>query len=245
MNEGTKESTAEGTKESTAAGDKSDFLTRLGAAIVLLIIAISTLWLGGYVYAAMLGLAGVLLLREWYELVQAMTRTASARIAVTVLGGLVAIVAVACLWLVRIELGFIGALWLFGMVWATDIGAYFAGRGFGGRLLSPKISPKKTWSGLGGGMVAALVVGATLGDRAGIVGVPLWIGLLVGLLAQMGDLFESWIKRRAGCKDSGRLIPGHGGLFDRVDGLLPVAIILGILTASGQLTRLAPIAIQS
>jgi phosphatidate cytidylyltransferase len=99
----------------------------------------------------------------------------------------------------------------------------------------PPISPSKTWSGLIGGMIAALVVGSTVADRGGIVGVPLWIGLVMGLIAQLGDLGESWMKRRAGAKDSGKLIPGHGGLFDRVDGLLPVALILGALAYAGQI----------
>ena len=84
-------------------------------------------------------------------------------------------------------------------------------------------------------MVAALIASATIGDRAGIIGVPLWIGLFMGLLAQLGDLAQSWMKRRAGVKDSGKLIPGHGGLFDRVDGVLPVALLLGALAFAGQI----------
>ena len=82
-------------------------------------------------------------------------------------------------------------------------------------------------------VVAALF--ATIGDRAGIIGVPLWIGLFMGLLAQLGDLAQSWMKRRAGVKDSGKLIPGHGGLFDRVDGVLPVALLLGALAFASQI----------
>src|SRR3546814_12267720 len=85
--------------------------------------------------------------------------------------------AIGGLWFVRDRLGVTAALWVFGMVWAADIGAYFAGRAFGGARLAPKISPSKTWSGLVGAMVAALIASATIGDRAGIVGVPLWIGL--------------------------------------------------------------------
>ena len=84
-------------------------------------------------------------------------------------------------------------------------------------------------------MIAALIASATIGDRGQIIGVPLWIGLFMGLLAQLGDLGESWMKRRAGVKDSGKLIPGHGGIFDRVDGLLPVALILGALAVAGQI----------
>src|SRR3546814_18238644 len=84
-------------------------------------------------------------------------------------------------------------------------------------------------------MVAARIASSTIGARACSTGVPLWIGLFMGLLAQLGDLAQSWMKRRAGVKDSGKLIPGHGGLFDRVDGVLPVALLLGALAFAGQI----------
>ncbi|WP_288987577.1 phosphatidate cytidylyltransferase, partial [uncultured Sphingopyxis sp.] len=178
---------------------------------------------------------GALLLVEWFQLVRAMGLGSGGKAAFSALGLLLVIGAIGGLWYIRQNLGMTAALWVFGMVWATDIGAYFAGRAFGGARLAPTISPSKTWSGLVGGMIAALITSATIGDRGQIIGVPLWIGLFMGLLAQLGDLGESWMKRRAGVKDSGKLIPGHGGIFDRVDGLLPVALILGALAVAGQI----------
>jgi phosphatidate cytidylyltransferase len=112
-------------------------------------------------------------------------------------------------------------LWLLLVVWTTDVAAYFAGRAIGGPKLAPRISPGKTWAGLLGGMAGAGLVGA-LGAWlfGGLAGVGALLGALLAAVAQAGDLFESWIKRVAGVKDSGQLIPGHGGILDRVDGLL-------------------------
>ena len=214
---------------------RSDLWTRVGSAIVLFAIAGTALWFGGIAFGLLLLVGGALVVVEWLALVRAMGLGGGTKAALTVLGPAAILGAMAGLWYIRDHLGMTAALWVFGMVWATDIGAYFAGRAFGGARLAPKISPSKTWSGLIGGMVAALVVGSTVADRGGITGLPLWIGLVMGLVAQLGDLGQSWMKRRAGVKDSGKLIPGHGGLFDRVDGLLPVALILGGLAFAGQI----------
>ncbi|MBJ7501883.1 MAG: phosphatidate cytidylyltransferase [Sphingopyxis sp.] len=218
----------------TAAG-KSDLWVRIGSAIVLFAIAGTALWFGGIAFGLLLLVGGALVLVEWFQLVKRMTLGGGSKTALNILGPILVLGAMAGLWFIRDRLGVTAALWVFGMVWATDIGAYFAGRAFGGARLAPRISPSKTWSGLIGGMVAALIASATIGDRAGIVGVPLWIGLFMGLLAQLGDLAQSWMKRRAGVKDSGKLIPGHGGLFDRVDGVLPVALLLGALAFVSQI----------
>ncbi|SNS26398.1 phosphatidate cytidylyltransferase [Sphingopyxis indica] len=218
-----------------ATAAKSDLWVRILSAIILFAIAGVALWLGGIAYGLLLLVGGALTLVEWTALVRAMPLGSGGRAGFIALGLILVAGAIGGLWFVRDALGVTAALWLFGMVWATDIGAYFAGRAFGGARLAPAISPSKTWSGLTGGMVAALIASATIGDRAGIIGVPLWIGLFMGLLAQLGDLGESWMKRRAGVKDSGRLIPGHGGIFDRVDGLLPVALVIGALAAFGPL----------
>lgn len=116
--------------------------------------------------------------------------------------------------------GLEAVLWLLFVVWATDVMAYFTGRALGGPRLAPAISPNKTWAGLAGGVLGAAAVGAALPLLGqGYLHAAI-AGAVVALVAQAGDLFESHLKRRAGVKDSGRLLPGHGGLLDRVDGLL-------------------------
>jgi len=213
-----------------AGAAKSDLWVRIGSAIILFAIAGTALWFGGIAFGLLLLVGGALLLVEWFQLVRAMGLGSGGKAAFSALGLLLVIGAIGGLWYIRQNLGMTAALWVFGMVWATDIGAYFAGRAFGGARLAPTISPSKTWSGLVGGMIAALIASATIGDRGQIIGVPLWIGLFMGLLAQLGDLGESWMKRRAGVKDSGKLIPGHGGLFDRTDGFIAVLAVLGLLS---------------
>jgi len=125
------------------------------------------------------------------------------------------------------------SFWALAIVWATDIGAYFAGRGIGGPKLAPVWSPNKTWAGLIGGMVAAIVVGFAL---TLVLHVQPRLAAFCGLLAvaaQTGDLFESMMKRRAGVKDSGWMLPGHGGVMDRLDGAVPVLCIVALIVASG------------
>ena len=117
--------------------------------------------------------------------------------------------------------------WLMLVTWATDIFAYFAGRSIGGPKLAPKISPNKSWAGLLGGMAGAAIVGAVAAWAFGFdegAASLFWLGAPMGLLAQLGDLYESSVKRRLGVKDSGTLLPGHGGVLDRLDGLLPVIL---------------------
>lgn len=132
-------------------------------------------------------------------------------------------------------------LWLLLVVWATDVMAYFVGRGVGGPRLAPAVSPGKTWSGLFGGMAGAAIVGAVMAMVTGPFRLLPSIALatFLAVVAQIGDLAESSLKRRAGVKDSGGLIPGHGGLFDRIDGLLFAAPVLALIammaTAQGWL----------
>jgi phosphatidate cytidylyltransferase len=124
-------------------------------------------------------------------------------------------------------------LWVLIVTWATDIFAYFAGRGIGGPKLAPRISPSKTWAGLAGGVAGAAAMGWLTAWYFELGSPFLEIGALMGILAQAGDLFESWLKRRAGVKDSGTILPGHGGALDRLDGLLPVVIATFLILASG------------
>jgi len=115
-------------------------------------------------------------------------------------------------------------------IWATDIGAYAAGRTIGGPRLAPRISPKKTWAGLIGGMLSAALVGAGVAAAFGADQpvVAALLGAVLAVVGQAGDLFESAIKRHFNVKDSGHLIPGHGGLLDRVDGLIVAAPVFAL-----------------
>lgn len=122
--------------------------------------------------------------------------------------------------------------WAMVVTWSTDIFAYFAGRGIGGPKLAPRISPSKTWAGLAGGVIGAAVMGALTAHWFDLGSPFFYIGAPMGVIAQGGDLYESWMKRRAGVKDSGTILPGHGGVLDRLDGFLPVVLVtLGLLMA--------------
>jgi phosphatidate cytidylyltransferase len=137
--------------------------------------------------------------------------------------------------------GFVALILILLVVWATDIGGYFAGRGIGGPKLWPRVSPKKTWAGAVGGFAGSLVVafGFFVFDHHGAdpsqmlkLGPLLLLGSVLSIASQLGDLFESAVKRRFGVKDSSHLIPGHGGLMDRLDGYVAaivVAAIFGVL----------------
>lgn len=132
-------------------------------------------------------------------------------------------------------IGFVGTLWLASVVWACDTGAYVAGTTIGGPKLAPRISPKKTWAGLAGGMATAAVVSwvfAGFGYTGAVWGLA-GLGALLAVVSQLGDLAESAVKRHFGVKDSGTLIPGHGGILDRVDGLLFAAPAAAMLVLWG------------
>lgn len=125
--------------------------------------------------------------------------------------------------------GLILTLWALALVWMTDIGAFFTGRSLRGPKLAPRISPAKTWSGLIGGILLATIFAALLHAYEGLPFRLFAATPFLAALAQGGDLYESWIKRRAGVKDSGNILPGHGGVLDRVDGLVPVAPVAALL----------------
>ena len=127
------------------------------------------------------------------------------------------------------DIGLVYTLWTLALVWACDIGAYFSGRTIGGPKLAPAVSPNKTWAGLIGGMVAATLFAVAMHYAYGLGMTAVLATPFLAALAQGGDLFESWLKRRAGAKDSGTLLPGHGGALDRLDGVVPVAPAAALL----------------
>ena len=213
---------------------KSDLGVRTLSAIVMLAVAGVAIWLGGIVLDAFIALVAAVCLGELAMLVAKASSGSLARLVGWVVGA--AYIAAAAYALIGFDLEEL--VLVIGLVIATDTGAYFAGRAIGGPKIAPKISPSKTWAGLIGGMIAAAFwMGAAIYVIASMAEsgqptshvAPFAIGgAVLAVAAQAGDFFESWLKRRAGVKDSSRLIPGHGGVFDRVDGLLPVAILSGI-----------------
>jgi len=156
---------------------------------------------------------------------------------------LLAYVTLFSLFWMRTIVGAEGIFYIVAIIAGTDIGGYFAGRSIGGPKLAPKISPNKTWAGLAGGTLAAIsvsviytffiwpefrIVGVTLPHLAAI-GIAVITSAILAPVSQMGDLLESWLKRKRGVKDSGQIIPGHGGILDRVDGYLTAAPLLSLM----------------
>jgi phosphatidate cytidylyltransferase len=137
--------------------------------------------------------------------------------------------------LVRLDqtYGFVALILILLVVWVTDIGGYFAGRGIGGPKLWPRVSPNKTWAGAIGGFAASLVVAAGFAAFSKMnpplkLGPLLLLGAALSIASQLGDLFESAVKRRFGVKDSSHIIPGHGGLMDRLDGFVAAVVMAAI-----------------
>ncbi|GAA0281350.1 phosphatidate cytidylyltransferase [Alteraurantiacibacter aestuarii] len=216
---------------------KSDLGVRTASAIVMLAVAGLAVWLGGWFWIVFVAVIALGVLREWGVLAFAITPGIPARVAWLVAG--VVYIGIAAITLISLrviadQFGSKAFAMVVGGVIATDIGAYFAGRTIGGPKIAPRISPSKTWAGLAGGMFAAsLLAVALMYHSEGLANLPgkIIIGCGTAIAAQTGDFFESWMKRRAGVKDSGHLIPGHGGLFDRVDGLLAVLFVLAIIAS--------------
>lgn len=129
--------------------------------------------------------------------------------------------------------GLVLTFWALSLVWATDIGAFFAGRTIGGPKIAPAISPSKTWAGLIGGMAAATLLAAGFHRWFALPMLLVYVTPLLAVAAQAGDFFESWMKRRAGVKDSGTLLPGHGGVLDRLDGVVISAPLAALTVALG------------
>jgi phosphatidate cytidylyltransferase len=210
----------------------------------MLAVAGTALWWGGLVLDAFIAAVAVAVYVEMALLLSKMGLPRSRRVAALIAG----LVYVGWAAGVLMVLPGLYVLLLSGVVVCTDTGAFFVGRAIGGPKIAPRISPSKTWAGLAGGMAAAAIWTAVamallrwgLSGLGGAeprlwpalvsreVGIAAAVGAGLAVAAQAGDFFESWLKRRAGVKDSSKLIPGHGGAFDRIDGLLPVAIVAGL-----------------
>jgi phosphatidate cytidylyltransferase len=212
---------------------RSDLGIRTLSGVVMLLVAAGAIWIGGWPFRIFIAAISVGLLREWLRLAWQISGSPSGRATWTLLGIAYFGTASALMLFLRETGTTYVLLALIGVVIATDTGAYFAGRAIGGPKIAPTISPSKTWAGLAGGMLASAILLGIIGAYLNILSIaqPL-IGAVLAVVAQAGDFFESWMKRRAGVKDSGALLPGHGGLFDRADGLVAVlvaaAIVFGI-----------------
>lgn len=221
---------------------KSDLPVRLASAAVMLAVLIGAMLAGGWWFKLLVAVVGAVTLFEFVRLVLRATASPVWRAIGIAFAGLY--VGGAAYVLATLDSYFLLAA--IGSVISTDTGAYFVGRAIGGPKIAPSISPSKTWAGLFGGMTFAglFIAGmafafyyiggfSTVGDILAEAWFELLLAIAVGALlavaAQAGDFFESWLKRKADMKDSSHLIPGHGGVFDRVDGLLPVALIVGAI----------------
>lgn len=235
------------------AGRWADLGVRVLSALILAPIAVACVWIGGVAFLLVVVALMAGLTLEWLQLCRqagwlttalpvppAPSREARGGAVKTSVGlGYVVLAAAAILWL-RDDptAGRANVLILLLVVWSGDVGAYAVGRWIGGPRLAPRISPGKTWSGAIGGLLAAVAMGLMAAHLLTDV-VTLHtavVAAVLGIVAQAGDLLESLVKRRLDVKDSGHLIPGHGGLFDRLDGVLaaaPVAALLALTLGRG------------
>ncbi|HVF36715.1 MAG TPA: phosphatidate cytidylyltransferase [Sphingomicrobium sp.] len=213
-----------------------ELITRSVVGAILIVIALIEALLGGWPFAIMVATVATIMYIEWSRIVAGWGwGWKLAGFAYCLLPAL------SLLWIREragfqgIGLGFDLLIWVFLVVWATDIGAFFAGRAIGGPKLAPSISPNKTIAGLIGGIASAILLAGVWVSWTKLPALLLWLAAPFALVAQLGDLFESGLKRRAGAKDSGTWLPGHGGLLDRLDGLVPVAVLTAALMMSGWL----------
>lgn len=213
-----------------------ELATRTAVGIILILIALASALFGGTVFAVLVALIATIMYLEWSRMV------GHWGLDWRLYGFIYCLLpAVALLWIREraeyqgIGQGFDLLIWVFLVVWATDIGAYFAGRAIGGPKLAPAVSPNKTIAGLIGGVISAALMAGAWVYYVGLPAQLLWLAVPFAVAAQLGDLYESGLKRRAGVKDSGTWLPGHGGLLDRLDGLVPVAILTAALMVMGAL----------
>ncbi|MBV8613570.1 MAG: phosphatidate cytidylyltransferase [Acetobacteraceae bacterium] len=208
-----------------------DLRARAASAVVLAPLALGAIWAGGPFFVALVAALALGLAHEWAGLCRAGGLGRDSRLGGTLV---IAAWAAASLWLrADPSAGRANVIVLALVVWGSDVGAYLAGRLIGGPRLAPRVSPSKTWAGVAGGALAAALVSAGAAKflfLEGNVTAALLLGVGFSMIGQAGDLAESAIKRRCGVKDSGRLIPGHGGLLDRLDAALVVAPVAAILS---------------
>ena len=209
----------------------SELASRSIIGALLAAMALAATVIGGYLFAGLIALAACVMFYEWRRIV------AGWGFGWQVAGFVYSLApAIALLWIRdRSLLGIELLLWVFITTWSVDIGAYFAGRSIGGPKLAPAISPNKTWAGLIGGMAAAALFAGLWTLLLDLPSILLWLAAPFALGAQIGDLFESWLKRRAGVKDSGTWLPGHGGALDRLDGLVVVSVLTAATLVAGLL----------
>jgi phosphatidate cytidylyltransferase len=207
-----------------------ELATRTAVGIILMLIALASALFGGTVFAVLVALIATVMYLEWSKML------GHWGLSWRIYGFFYCLLpAVALLWIREraeyqgIGQGFDLLIWVFLVVWSTDIGAYFAGRSIGGPKLAPSISPNKTIAGLIGGVLSAAVLAGAWVYYVRLPASLLWLSVPLAVVAQLGDLFESGLKRRARVKDSGTWLPGHGGLLDRLDGLVPVAVLTASL----------------
>lgn len=218
---------------------------RLRSSFVLMPVALLGVLIGGIWFNLMILAGAILMSFEWKSITDEIgTDEETSRKWMWRGVAYIAVVGASFLWLRGLTPAVHGyngttvVIWMLCVVWATDIAAYFTGRAMGGPKLAPSISPGKTWSGLGGGVAAAAVIGslfAMFEHMPGFVAL-FFLSAFTAVVAQCGDLLESHIKRLCGVKDSGDLLPGHGGVLDRVDGLVTAApFVMIALTLMGQM----------
>jgi phosphatidate cytidylyltransferase len=206
----------------------SEFFLRVMSGAAMAVVAVLLTIYGGILFELFWVSAGAVIFWEWFNLVVSADRRTKWLVAGVVYAGAAAF----CPMVLRADpdFGLVAIFFLFAVVWMTDIAAYFVGRIFGGPKLWPAVSPNKTWSGalggLAGAVLAAFVVAsfAALSHRAAIV-----LAALLSVASQTGDLFESHLKRRFGAKDASHIIPGHGGVMDRLDGFIFAATLATLI----------------
>ena len=201
---------------------------RLASSLVLAPLALAAAWVGGAVFAICWAAAALIIAWEWIKLVASARDPTPWRIAGLIYAGVAFIAPV--LLRADAEHGFVALVFLFAIVWMTDVMGYAVGRAVGGPKLWRVVSPNKTWSGAIGGMLGALAAGLVVAASMSLALLPIAIlSVILSMVAQAGDLFESAIKRRFGAKDTSHLIPGHGGLMDRLDGFITAALLAAVI----------------